>query len=62
MNDLFHDSIAVTTSTMYGAERSYRHEVKNFIDTLKRDDRLQVFDLPFGRGVTLVRRSTGASA
>jgi hypothetical protein len=34
------------------------HEVKNFIDLLKQDRSLQVFDLPFGDGVTLVRSAT----
>jgi len=59
---LFHDSSAVTTSTIYGADRTYRHEVKNFIDTLKTNGRLQVFDLPYARGVTLVRLDSGACA
>jgi predicted O-methyltransferase YrrM len=53
---LFHDSIDDMTSTLYGAERAYRHGVKDFIDTLKKDTGLQVFDFPFARGVTLVRR------
>jgi predicted O-methyltransferase YrrM len=61
---LFHDSIAVTTSGIYGPGRSYEHRVKVFIDTLKKDPSLQVFDLPYASGVTLVRRgdTPGASA
>jgi len=53
---LFHDSIRVRDSKMYGPERAYEHRVKCFIDTLKRDGRLQVLDLPVFEGVTLVRR------
>jgi len=55
---LFHDSVRVRTSRMYGADRPYEHRVKCFVDTLKDDSSLQVFDLPFGDGVTLVRRNT----
>jgi len=33
----------------------YEYTVKSFIDTLKKDSGLQVFDLPFFDGVTLVR-------
>ena len=51
---LFHDSVRVRTSRMYGPDRLYEHRVKNFIDALKKDCSLQVFDLPFGDGVTLV--------
>lgn len=55
---LFHDSIRIRTSRMYGPQRPYEHRVKCFVDTLKNDSSLQVFDLPFGDGVTLVRRNT----
>ncbi len=53
---LFHDSVRVRTSRMYGPDRLYEHRVKYFIDNLKADPTLQVFDLPFGDGVTLVRK------
>jgi predicted O-methyltransferase YrrM len=53
---LFHDSIRVRTSRMYGTDRLYQHRVKCFVDELKHDSRLQIFDLPFGDGVTLVRK------
>jgi len=53
---LFHDSARVQTSRVYGPERVYEYTVRNFIDTLKKDSGLQVFDLPFFDGVTLVRR------
>jgi predicted O-methyltransferase YrrM len=59
---LFHDSVRVRTSRMYGPDRLYEHRVKCFIDTLKNNSSLQVFDLPFGDGITLVRRAEGPAA
>ena len=53
---LFHDSVRVRTSRMYGPDRLYEHRVKCFVDKLKEDTSLQVFDLPFAGGVTLVRK------
>ena len=53
---LLHDSARVKVSNMYGAGRAYERRVKCFVDKLKQDQRLQVFDLPFGQGVTLVRK------
>jgi predicted O-methyltransferase YrrM len=53
---LFHDSIRIRTSRMYGPDRLYEHRVKRFIDKLRENPRLQIFDLPFGGGVTLVRK------
>jgi predicted O-methyltransferase YrrM len=53
---LFHDTARCEISRLYGAERAYQRRVKIFIDKLKEDSRLQVFDLPFGEGVTLVRK------
>ncbi len=55
---LFHDSSYVKPSRMYGPDRIYTRTVRNFIDVLKQDPALQVFDLPFGDGVTLVRRAS----
>ena len=52
---LFHDSIRERTSRIYGEDRAYVHTVKRYVDALKRDPGLQVLDLPFGDGVTLVR-------
>jgi predicted O-methyltransferase YrrM len=62
---LLHDTIACTVSRMYGADRAYEKRVKAFVDMLKRDTGLQVFDLPFDQGVTLIRKLqpySGASA
>jgi predicted O-methyltransferase YrrM len=53
---LFHDTARSRLSGIYGAERAYRYTVTTFIDQLRQDRRLQVFDLPFGQGVTLVRK------
>lgn len=55
---LFHDSVRIRTSRMYGPDQLYEHRVKCFIDTLKNNSELQVFDLPFGDGVTLVRKAS----
>jgi hypothetical protein len=59
---LFHDSVRIRTSRMYGPDRLYEHRVKSFIDTLKNDSGLQVLDLPFGDGITLVRRAESVAA
>jgi predicted O-methyltransferase YrrM len=53
---LFHDSVRCDTSRIYGPGRDYECRVKHFINSLKLNPRLQVFDLPFFEGVTLVRR------
>jgi predicted O-methyltransferase YrrM len=54
---LFHDTRYVKSSRMYGPDRVYTRTVKYFIDKLKLDPALQVLDLPFGDGLTLVRRA-----
>jgi predicted O-methyltransferase YrrM len=54
---LFHDSIRVRKSRIYGDDKHYEHRVKFFIDKLKSDPAWQVFDLPQADGVTLVRRA-----
>jgi predicted O-methyltransferase YrrM len=53
---LFHDSLSLKTTRLYGPARAYQHQVKDFLDTLKKRADLQVFDFPFGQGVTLVRK------
>lgn len=54
---LFHDSKRVRTAKIYGPDRWYEHQVKLYMDALKLDSAWQVFDLPFGEGVTLVRKA-----
>jgi predicted O-methyltransferase YrrM len=58
---LFHDSMFSGTSSIYGDEARYDVSVSEFIDELKRDPSLQVFDIPFGTGVTLVRKLEGGA-
>jgi predicted O-methyltransferase YrrM len=58
---LFHDSMTLRRSDIYGADRAYDVRVRDCIDELKRDPGLQLFDLPYGTGLTLVRKR-GADA
>jgi predicted O-methyltransferase YrrM len=53
----FHDSFNEKRSPMYGPERAYQCSVGRFLDTLRARDDLQMFDLPLGPGLTLVRRT-----
>lgn len=57
---LFHDSVRTRLSRMYGVEKAYEHTVVHYMDELKRRDDLQVFDLPFDSGVTLVKKRSPA--
>ncbi len=59
---LFHDSMVVRQSEIYGDDRAYGIRVKSFIDRLKQDPGLQLFDVPFGTGVTLLRKVDGTSS
>lgn len=54
---LLHDSIRTRTTRIYGEDRAYQHTVNRFVQRLKDDGRWQVMDVPFGDGLTLVRRS-----
>jgi predicted O-methyltransferase YrrM len=54
---LFHDSVAMKVSPVYGPDRAYLCTVRRFMDRLKQRPEFQVFDLPFGPGLTLVRRA-----
>lgn len=53
---LFHDSIRARRSRIYGPGREYHHSVCELMDELRGDAGLQVFDLPLGDGLTLVRQ------
>jgi len=53
---MFHDSMIERPSHIYGEDKPYNIEVRKFLDELKRQEDLQVFDLPYGTGLTLVRR------
>jgi predicted O-methyltransferase YrrM len=54
---LFHDTRHYRVSRMHGPERTYRHDVKDYVDSLKSRPDLQVFDLPYADGVSFVRRA-----
>lgn len=56
---LFHDTARTRTSRMYGEDRVYEHRVKDYVEELRARPDLQVFDLPFDSGVTLVSRRSG---
>jgi predicted O-methyltransferase YrrM len=53
---LFHDTLRVRTSRIYGADRPYEQRVKDFVEGLRADPALELLDLPLGDGLTLLRR------
>jgi len=53
---LFHDSVVVRRSKVYDESLSHEFGVRRFIDSLREDRSLQIFDLPVGPGLTLVRK------
>ncbi len=53
---LFHDSIWYSTANAYPV-KGFVHRVVDFISQLKERDDLQIFDLPFSGGVTMVRKA-----
>jgi predicted O-methyltransferase YrrM len=53
---LFHDTLRVRTSRVYGDDRVYEKRVKNYVDELRADPALELLDLPLGEGLTLLRR------
>ena len=53
---LFHDTANCDITKIYGPEQAYERRVKYFIDELRKEVNLQVFDLPLDQGVTLVRK------
>ena len=56
---LFHDSMIMKPSGIYGADHRYEVDVKHFMDELRQDPGLQLLDLPFGTGLTVLRRVGG---
>ena len=52
---MFHDSLIVRESKIYGAENGYMHTVKLFVDRLRDTPGLEVFSLSLGGGISLVR-------
>jgi predicted O-methyltransferase YrrM len=53
---LFHDTARIDKATIYGKNRTYEHRVKDYVEELGNRQDLEMFNLPFDRGVTLVRR------
>ncbi len=56
----FHDSMILRKSGIYGPDQRYDVDVKYFMDELRQDPGLQLLDLPFGTGLTVMRRVGGA--
>lgn len=54
---LLHDSLSLSMANLYGPDRAYQRTVKFFVEQLKAEPQLQVLDLPFAGGLTLVRKS-----
>ena len=52
---IFHDSVRLFTSAVYGRDQAYQHTVHLLMERLRRTPGLDVFTLPVARGVTLVR-------
>jgi len=59
---MFHDSTVRRLSTFYGAEKAYQHSVCDLIEVLREDAALDVFNLPIGSGLCLVRGQPSDSA
>ena len=53
---LLHDSVLRKTSRIYGEGNEYDTTVYLFVEELKQNPNLQVLDLPFDRGLTIVRK------
>lgn len=56
---LFHDSMILKPSGIYGPDRRYDVDVKHYMDELRQDPGLQLLDLPFGTGLTVLRKTGG---
>lgn len=57
---LFHDTLRVRVSRIYGDDKPYEHRVKDFVASLRGDRLLELLDLPVGDGLTLLRRRPAA--
>ncbi len=56
---LFHDSVVLRHSKFYGEGQAYDVDVRDLMDELREDPKLQLLDLPFGPGLTVMRRTDG---
>jgi predicted O-methyltransferase YrrM len=57
---MFHDSMLTRMSKIYGEAAAYRMSVGDYMATLRQDSGLQLLDLPFGTGLTLLRKVAAA--
>lgn len=58
---LFHDAVRDRLTRIYGPDKTYRHTVHHYMDTLRRDPAWEVLTLPFGDGLCLVRSVEAAT-
>ncbi len=54
---LFHDSVGTRHSTIYGTDQAYDVDVSQYVAQLRHRPDLQLLDLPFGAGLTILRRT-----
>ncbi|MGR8980725.1 MAG: class I SAM-dependent methyltransferase [Gammaproteobacteria bacterium] len=52
---LFHDSASRKLSTFYGDDKIYKHTIYQFMHRLQATMGVEVLNLPFGTGLTMVR-------
>ena len=52
---LFHDAVRDHLTRIYGPDKTYRHTVHRYMDTLRRDPAWEVLTLPFDSGLCMVR-------
>lgn len=58
---LFHDSLVERRSRIYGEQHAYTVDVRRYLEVLARDPTLELYSLPFGTGLTLLRKRGGAA-
>jgi predicted O-methyltransferase YrrM len=59
---LMHDSAALDLSTIYGLDKPYVYQVKLLVDELRQKPHLQVLEVPFADGVTVVTQAPAGPA
>ena len=59
---LFHDSLRIRESKLYGVDKAYQHTVRSFMHTLEGRDDTDILTLPIAEGLSLVKRRPPASA
>jgi predicted O-methyltransferase YrrM len=59
---VLHDTKSIEVSVIYGSDHVYAHQVKLFANELRERPDLQLIDLPFSTGVTIVGKNRGCGA